>query len=71
MCKRKSTLFFSGFVEDDGQSAFAAILTIVVRGHEHSGTALFAAALFAETSDFSVLVDLVTTNKGDGQSKRE
>lgn len=45
-------------VEDDGQSALAAVLSVRVRGHEDAGAALFVAALLSLSGDLVVLIDL-------------
>ena len=50
--------FLFGFVEDVRQTTFSTILTVKVRGHENSGTALFVRALPSQASDLAIVVDL-------------
>jgi len=46
-------------LESVGQPALAAVLTVLVEGHEDTGTALSGGALTTETLDLAVRVDLV------------
>ena len=47
-----------GCVENEGLCAFPAILTILVSGHENTGSALLAWAFPAKSVDLSVFIDL-------------
>ena len=53
-------LLLLGLVEDEGEAALAAVLTIKVRGHEDTGTAVVVGALTTQTRDLAVLVNLLT-----------
>ena len=55
---REKQSFFNRLVEDDSQTTLATVLTILVSGHEHTGTAFLARAFLTQTGDFSILVDL-------------
>jgi len=46
-------------LEDVGQSAASAVLTVVMPGHEDTGTAGLGGALTTETGDLAVSVNLV------------
>jgi hypothetical protein len=51
-------------LEDIGQTATSAVLTIVVPGHEDTGSAGLGGALTAETGDLAVTIDLVELEDG-------
>jgi len=57
-CKRPC-LFFSGFVENVGEMASAAVLTVEMSRHEDTGAAILVGALTSQASDLAVLIDLV------------
>src|SRR5690554_2358492 len=46
-------------LEDVGQAAASAVLTVVVPGHEDTGAAGLGGALTTKTGDLAVVVDLV------------
>ena len=48
-----------GLVEDVGQVAATAVLTVVHGGHEDTSTALGLGALAAKTLDLAIAVNLV------------
>jgi len=52
-------LLFFGFVEDVGEMATAAVLAIEVSRHKDAGAAVLVGTLTSQTSDLSILVDLV------------
>ena len=56
-CKR-SCLFFSGLVEDIGEMASAAVLTVKMSRHEDTSPAILVGALTSQASDLAVLIDL-------------
>ena len=56
-CKR-SYLFFSGFVEDVGEMASAAVLTVEMSRHEDAGATILVRTLTSQASDLAVLIDL-------------
>merc|ERR1719433_306645 len=58
-------LFILGLVEDVGESALAAVLTVEHGGHEDAGAALFSRALAPQTVDLPVVVDLVILQHGE------
>jgi hypothetical protein len=53
-----------GLVEGVGQTALTAILTVLVVGHEDTGTALLSRALTAQTGDL-VIINLVVLEDGE------
>ena len=58
-------LLFFRFVEDVGQSALAAVLTVKVSSHEHAGATLLGGTLTAQTVDLAVVVHLVVLEHGE------
>ncbi len=54
-----SYLLLVGLVEDIGETALAAVLAVVVAGHENTSTALFGGALATDAGDLAVVIDLV------------
>ncbi|KAI8049535.1 hypothetical protein BDF22DRAFT_184454 [Syncephalis plumigaleata] len=46
-------------VENKGQTALAAVLTVKVSSHEDTGAALLVGALTTKTGNLTVLIDLV------------
>ena len=57
-------LFILRLVEDVGESALAAVLTVEVSGHEDSGSALLGGTLASQTVDLPVVVHLVILQHG-------
>ena len=57
-------LFVLGFVKHIGQAALPAVLTVVVGGHEDTGTALLGRTLSPQTVDLPVVVHLVVLQDG-------
>merc|ERR550519_1572425 len=55
----RSFFFFSGFVEDIRKMTSAAVLAVEVGSHEDASPALLVGTFAPQTSDFSILVDLV------------
>ena len=51
-------------LEDVGQTAASAVLTVVVPGHEDTGAAGRGGALTTETGDLAVTIDLVELEDG-------
>merc|ERR1712062_741246 len=52
-------------VEDVGEPAPPAVLTVEHGGHEDAGAALFSRALAPQTVDLAVVVDLVVLQHGE------
>lgn len=44
--------------EDEGETALAAVVTVLVGSHEHSGSAVLAGALATQALDFAIVIDL-------------
>jgi len=58
-------LFLSAqLVEDVGEMASSAVLTVEMRGHEDAGAAVLVGALTTKTGDFTVLINLVVLEDG-------
>ena len=51
-------------IKDVGEAALPAVLTVVVGGHEDTGTALLGRALSPQTVDLPVVVHLVVLQDG-------
>merc|ERR550525_383410 len=58
-------LFILRLVEDVGEPALAAVLTVEHGGHKDAGAALFGRALAPQTVDLAVVVDLVVLQHGE------
>merc|ERR550525_1522147 len=58
-------LFILRLVEDVGEPALPAVLTVEHGGHEDAGAALFSRALAPQTVDLAVVVDLVVLQHGE------
>ena len=54
------SLFVLWLVEDIGQSALAAVLTVEVSGHEDSGSAFLSGTLAPQTVDLAIVINLNT-----------
>ena len=57
-------LFVLRFVKDIGETTLPAVLTVVVGGHEDTGTTLFGRTLSPQTVDLPVVVHLVVLQHG-------
>ncbi|ORX81402.1 hypothetical protein K493DRAFT_94900 [Basidiobolus meristosporus CBS 931.73] len=53
------SLVLAFLLEDIGETALAAVLTVMMPGHEDTSTALGGRTFASETGDLTVLVDLV------------
>ena len=60
----RSFLLVFRLVEDIGQAALPAVLTVVVGGHEDTGPALLGRTLSPQTVDLPVVVHLVVLQDG-------
>jgi hypothetical protein len=61
---RVEDLSFLTLLEDVGQTALSAVLTVVMPSHEDTSTALGVGALTTETGDLARLVNLVVLENG-------
>merc|ERR1719209_798883 len=64
LSQRHKHLLVLGLVEHVGETALAAVLTVEVRGHEDSSSALLSRALTAQTVDLAIVVNLVVLEDG-------
>merc|ERR1719209_1093780 len=64
LSQRHKHLLVLGLVEHVGEAALATVLTVKVRGHEDSGTALLGRALTTQTVDLAIVVNLVVLEDG-------
>merc|ERR1719209_1553402 len=64
LSQRHIHLLVLGLVEHVGETALAAVLTVEVRGHEDSSSALLSRALTAQTVDLAIVVNLVVLEDG-------
>lgn len=58
MDDNNDTLLLLLLVEDKRERALATVVTVLVRSHEDSGTAVLAGALTPQAMDFAILIDL-------------
>ena len=61
---RVEDLSFLTLLEDVGQTALSAVLTVVMPSHEDTSTALGVGALTTKTGDLARLVNLVVLENG-------
>jgi len=59
-----NVLLLGRLVKHIGHSTLSAVLSIKVRGHEDTGTALRVVTLSPQSSNLSILIDLVVTKHG-------
>jgi len=57
--------FLFGLVKDEGQTAFSAVLTIKVGGHEYTSTAVLVRTFTTQTSYLAILIHFVVLEDGE------